>query len=141
MLATEALIDEFVVVSAVKAATNRERPNKTNGRQDFFDGGRSFPSGHAAASWSFAAVVAEQYHDRPLVRWGAYGLATAVCVARVTATKHSPSDVFVGGLIGYLIGRHVAKRGAATGGSTSFMIAPVADVSTRTFGVSGVLRF
>lgn len=141
LLAVEALVDQYVVVTALKAGTNRERPDKANGRQDFYDGGNAFPSGHAAATWSFATVVAEQYRDRPLVRWGAYGLATAVSVARVTAEKHSPSDVFVGGLIGYLIGRHVARRGQTSDASTSVVFAPRVDPSTRTYGVTGTLRF
>ncbi len=141
LLAIEALVDQYVVVTALKAGTNRERPNKANGRQDFYDGGNAFPSGHAAATWSFATVVAEQYRDRPLVRWGAYGLAAAVSLSRVTATKHSPSDVFVGGIIGYLIGRHVARRGASSDASTSVVFAPRVDPSTRTYGISGTLQF
>lgn len=140
LLAFEAIVDETIVVTALKAATNRERPDKANGRQDFFDGGKAFPSGHAAASWAFAEVVAEQYRDEPLVRWGAYGVATAVSVARVTALKHSPSDVFLGAFVGYLIGRRVARRGAS-GGGTFFTLAPVIDPSTRTRGVAGTLRF
>src|SRR5271157_615971 len=38
---------------------------------------------------------------------GAYGLATAVSLARVASSQHFLSDVFVGGLIGYQVGRHV----------------------------------
>ena len=86
-------------------------------------------------------VVAEQYHDKPLVRWTAFGLASAVSVARITAQKHSPSDVFVGGLIGYLIGRHVARRGEASYGHASFTFTPVVDVQTRSFGVAGSFSF
>jgi membrane-associated phospholipid phosphatase len=141
LLAFEALVDETIVVTALKQLTNRERPNKENGKQDFLDGGNAFPSGHAAASWAFAAVVAEQYRDRPLVRWTAFGLASAVSVARITSQKHSPSDVFVGGLIGYLVGRHVAKRGASGPGRVSFTFAPVVDAPTRSFGVAGAVSF
>ena len=41
-----------------------------------------------------------------------YGLASTVSVTRVTAGQHFPSDVFVGSILGYLIGDYVAhKRG------------------------------
>ncbi len=140
LLGVEALVDETIVVTALKQLTNRERPNKLNGRQDFFDGGKAFPSGHAAASWALATVVAEQYADKPLVRWSAIGAAAAVSVARVTARAHSPSDVFVGGLIGYLIGRHVAHRSTSIGG-TSFEIEPLVDPSSKAVGATGTFSF
>jgi hypothetical protein len=140
LLAFEALADQFVVVTALKHGTNRERPDKTNGNQDFFDGGKAFPSGHSSASWAFATVVANEYHDVPAVKWGAYGLAAAVSVARVTSSKHSPSDVFVGGIVGYLIGRHVARR-AGLGSGTSVSIAPVFRPETRTTGISATIGF
>ena len=40
----------------------------------------------------------------------AYGTASAVSVARVTGRKHFPSDVVVGGVLGWLIGRQVYNR-------------------------------
>jgi membrane-associated phospholipid phosphatase len=141
LLVAEALVSQTIVVGALKAATNRERPDKANGQQDFFDGGKAFPSGHAAGIWAFAAVVGEQYRDRPLVRWGAYGIATAVSVSRATALKHSPSDVFVGGLIGYLIGRRVAARGTGAAGRPTLTFAPLVSAPARTVGVAGSIVF
>jgi hypothetical protein len=53
-------------------------------------------------------VVASGYgRHRPLVRFAAYGLATAVSVARYTGTNHFLSDVLVGSAMGYGIGRYV----------------------------------
>ena len=72
----------------------------------FFDGGTSFPSNHAALTWAFASVVAHEYPN-PFAQIGAYGLATGVSLARVGASRHFLSDVFVGGLIGYQVGRHI----------------------------------
>lgn len=141
LLGIEALIDETIVVQALKQITNRERPNKPNGNSDFYDGGTGFPSGHAAASWTLATVFAEQYSDHKYVPWVAYGLASAVCVARVTAVKHSASDVFVGGIIGYLIGHHVAKRGSADVKKTTISILPFAERHTHSMGLTGTITF
>jgi membrane-associated phospholipid phosphatase len=107
LLAGDAVIQSTIVVSGLKLAFNRERPNKVDGSGSFWEGGRSFPSGHAAATWSFATVVANEYHDKPLVGIGAYGLATTVSLARIGGLNHFPSDVLVGAAVGTLIGRFV----------------------------------
>jgi hypothetical protein len=140
LLAFEALVDQYVVVTALKQATNRERPEKVNGNQDFWDGGSAFPSGHTAASWAFASVVAHEYDDVPAVKWAAYGLAATVTVARVTSSKHSPSDVFVGAVVGYLIGRHVTHR-AGAGDHVSVDFAPLYRPESHTAGVSATIGF
>jgi len=44
----------------VKAATNRQYPYQKNSRGEFWEGGKSSPSGHAAASFAFAAVLAHR---------------------------------------------------------------------------------
>jgi hypothetical protein len=108
LLSAEALIDSAIVVTALKTATQRQRPPKDNANGEFFVGGSSFPSGHAISAWSVATVVASEYgRHRPLVRFGAYGLATAVSLARYTGTNHFLSDVLVGSALGYGIGRYV----------------------------------
>lgn len=110
LLAGEAVVNSTLVVGGLKKALNRQRPFSNPGSDSFWEGGSSFPSGHAAASWSFAAVVARQYRDKPLVGIGAYGVATAVSLARVGGLNHFPSDVFVGAAVGELIGRFVVRR-------------------------------
>jgi membrane-associated phospholipid phosphatase len=108
LLSAEALIDSTIVVSALKAASQRQRPPVDNSSGEFFDGGSSFPSGHAISAWSLATVVAEEYgHQRPLVQVGAYGLAAAVSVSRFTGRNHFLSDALVGSALGYGIGRYV----------------------------------
>jgi hypothetical protein len=79
-----------------------------NSSGEFFDGGSSFPSGHAISAWSVATVIAEEYGPRhPAVRYGAYALATAVGISRYTGRKHFLSDVLAGSAMGYGIGRYV----------------------------------
>ena len=110
LLGAEALADSVIVYSALKEVTQRPRPREDGGRGRFFTGGDSFPSGHATNAWSFATVVAQEYKDRPLVRWGAYGIAGLVSVSRFTGRKHFLSDVLVGSAIGYGIGRYVYRK-------------------------------
>src|SRR6266404_7876458 len=47
LLGAEALIDSAIVVTGLKEITQRRRPLAAKGRADFFEGGSSFPSGHA----------------------------------------------------------------------------------------------
>jgi membrane-associated phospholipid phosphatase len=109
ILGGEAVLDSLLVSSAIKAVTQRPRPLHDGGRGRFFAGGNSFPSGHAMAAWSFATVVANEYSDRRLVRFSAYGLATVVSLARFTGNRHFLSEVLVGSVIGYGIGQYVYR--------------------------------
>lgn len=109
LLSAEALIDTGLVTEALKLASGRTRPLHEDGRGDFFDSGNSFPSGHSTTAWTLATVIAKEYKHRPLVKWGAYGLAAAVSVSRYTGRNHFLSDVLVGSAIGYGIGNYVYK--------------------------------
>lgn len=117
LLGLQAVVDSMAVVGILKAATERPRPTRDQGRArnqnaegEFFAGGSSFPSGHATQAWALAAVVAHRYRNRPWVPPVAYGLAGLVGVARVTQRRHFPTDVFVGSVLGYLIGSHVVHE-------------------------------
>ena len=111
LLAGEALIDSSIVVHALKAASQRQRPSADHSSGKFFVGGSSFPSGHAINAWSLATVIAQEYgQHRPLVQVGAYGLATAVSLSRYTGRKHFLSDVLGGSAMGYGIGRYVYRK-------------------------------
>ncbi len=106
VLATEAMINAIGVDYALKGITGRERPIPSHFQNVFFHGDTSFPSDHAALTWAFASVVAQEY-PHPVTEFGAYGLAMGVSLARAASNQHFLSDVFVGGLLGYQIGRHV----------------------------------
>jgi len=149
ILGAEALIDSAIVVTAVKEITQRTRPSGGKSRSDFFDGGSSFPSGHSIEAWSLAAIVASEYHDRPLVQISAYGVASAVSVARFTGRKHYLSDVLVGSAMGYGIGKYVYhahhRKSSVSAGdepeesrssSRWPMIAPEYDRHARQYGVA-----
>jgi membrane-associated phospholipid phosphatase len=116
LLSFEALADAGIVQEILKATTQRERPTQNSGRElindgrgKFWAGGQSFPSGHAMSAWALASVLASRYRDKPAVKYGAYGLAALVSVARLPARQHFPSDVLVGSVFGFLIGHYVAR--------------------------------
>ena len=108
----EATVDSVIMYGAMKAIFQRQRPYSGLGEGKFFAGNwtnGSFPSGHAMFTWTIASAVAHQYHSIPL-DLALYGLASTVSVTRVTAGQHFPSDVFVGSILGYLIGDYVAHK-------------------------------
>src|SRR5271165_4998919 len=109
VLATEAMLDVLPLQYGIRYSTGRLRPNQSNYQNVFFDGGNSFPSNHAAVMFAFASVVAREYPN-PFAEFGAYGLATAVSMARAASGQHFLSDLFIGGLIGYQVGRHIYKE-------------------------------
>jgi membrane-associated phospholipid phosphatase len=140
-LGAEAVLDSFLVVEALKLATNRERPNEGNGQGGFWPHGTrsyeldgSFPSGHATESFALARVIASEYPSKP-VQVAAYGFALAISASRVTARQHFPSDVLVGSTFGYLIGGYVVRHHAAGNEESTLFIAPIMEQSTRTFGL------
>jgi membrane-associated phospholipid phosphatase len=120
-LSAEALANAAPVYVGLQLLTGRERPIEGTGNGRFWRNNAlnsSFPSGHALFTWSMASVIAHEY-PRPWVKWLAYGTATAVSLARFTGREHFPSDVAVGSLFGYLIGRHIfnahCKEGLSEG--------------------------
>jgi hypothetical protein len=105
----QAAVYSTIVMQALKFATNRTRPYM-GGNGSFFNGGDSFPSGHSMEAWALATVVAREYRDKPLVKYGMYSFATAVSLSRIANQHHYASDVLVGSSIGYLIGRFVMRN-------------------------------
>jgi undecaprenyl-diphosphatase len=70
-------------------------------------GGGSFPSGHAAGSFAFAAFVAVR-----APRWAAPAFVWAALVAcsRCVLGVHYPSDVLAGALLGGAVGAIFARE-------------------------------
>lgn len=108
-LAGEAVVNSLLVVEGMKYALGRERPYQGNGDGEFFKGGVSFPSEHAAAAWAVAGVVAHEYPG-PLSKIIVYSLASLVDYSRYRAHQHFPSDIFVGSLIGNMVAENVYNR-------------------------------
>ena len=118
ILSIEAMFHSGVVVLVAKTLSGRERPlvEEGNGHFDFLSDPKagsshhSFPSGHTISAWSMATVIATEYREVKWVPYTCYTLATAVGLSRIALSKHWPSDVLVGSLLGYAIGKMVVKN-------------------------------
>lgn len=117
LLATDAYADSAIVDLALKAVTRRDRPADFPAPQPFTNTffkaqltGSSFPSGHATAVFSVATVVARRYARKRWVPFAAYGMATVISLSRITQLAHFPSDVFLGGALGYAVARYQVLR-------------------------------
>ena len=111
VLTLRAVADTVITTEVLRVVTRRDRPLDDAGSGSFFSSkgvSSSFPSLHAGAAWTIAAVVAQRYPGW-LTQVGVYGLASAVSISRVTAREHFPSDVAVGSALGWLIGRYVSR--------------------------------
>ncbi|HVO64778.1 MAG TPA: phosphatase PAP2 family protein [Terriglobales bacterium] len=105
----EALANSFLVYLPLQLIAGRERPNEGTGEGTFFKNhslNTSFPGGHSMFAFTMATVVAHEY-PRWWVQLLSYGAASALTGARMSAKMHFPSDLLVGGALGYLIGTHV----------------------------------
>ena len=94
----------------LKLAFDRQFPHTGNSTGKFWGGGRSFPSGHSATRFAFAAVVALRYPKNKWVKWSAYALATGVSLSRYPAKKHFPSDILIGVTLGNITGAYLVEH-------------------------------
>ena len=61
----------------------------------------SFPSGHATIAFAAAYILSLQ---RRHLAWFFYLFAFLVALSRVYLGRHYPSDIFIGSILGYLMG-------------------------------------
>jgi len=137
VLGTESLLDSLIVAGVLKEVFRRNRPDE-NKPGDFWGGGTSFPSGHAIQVWSIASLVSLEYTHQPIVGVVAYSLAAVVSASRIAAQKHFASDIFVGGTMGWFIGRYVydihMSHLAHKHSSLLPLVVPQVQVATRSYG-------
>jgi undecaprenyl-diphosphatase len=103
-------VTSALVNLAVKAAWSRRRPDRAGagvpvGRNVRMPTSTSFPSGHAASGFAFAAAIGR---DQPWLGLALRFLAASVAYSRVHTGVHYPGDVVVGALIGEGTGQAVA---------------------------------
>lgn len=109
-MATAAVINTYIVTGAFKYTMGRLRPSQDNGRGRFFQNGRSFFSGHSSGSFAVATVVACNYKDEPIIRYGAYAAASAIALSRYSGRNHFLGDILMGTAVGYGIGRYICRK-------------------------------
>jgi len=111
-LVLKSWMHSFVLSYTLKRLIRRQRRYVSDDARSWFnkEGGtdyHSFPSGHTAAAWSVATVVAGMYKDKPAVPIICYSVATLIGFSRMTENKHWASDVLIASVLGYAIGRFV----------------------------------
>jgi membrane-associated phospholipid phosphatase len=156
ILSFEALINTGIVTEVIKTVAQRPRPLEDNGEGEFFVHGSSFISGHSSSIWTLAAVVNDEYGKRhQWVKYGMFGLATAVSLSRYTGQNHFLGDVLLGSAVGYGIGHFVYLKhhdtdldqpASSTKPVTKFekyfpRINTALDHRTRTYGATLVWNF
>jgi undecaprenyl-diphosphatase len=114
LVAIPALMASGLLSRVVKILVGRPRPGVVDQGLAHWGpslaaGYNSFPSGHATAAFTLAAVLAAA---SPSWRPALYGLAVLIAFSRVAVDAHFVSDVVAGGLLGWVAGR-VASRVAA----------------------------
>ena len=113
-----------IVVQIGKHLTGRQEPKWDNGKDHwagpagFFKRYKegeishydAFPSGHTITIFGTATVVAEMYKKTIWVPVLSYSLAAACGLSRITEDTHWLSDVFLGAVLGYAIGKYIVKK-------------------------------
>ena len=110
---SEALIYSVAIVGILKTIIGRQRPyvGESNTVFDPFQidyALTSLPSGHTAIAFAVSTVMAD-YIDNIFWKVFWYGAAGLVGTARIYHNQHWVSDVFLGGAIGYFVGRFVVN--------------------------------
>ena len=124
LMALETLLHTGFLVQVIKHLAGRQRPKVEHGKdhwfgptaffkrysEGYFSRYDSFASGHTISVWGLATVIAENYKNHFWVPLTCYGLATMVGLSRLTEDAHWFSDVFVGAVLGYAIGKMVVRN-------------------------------
>jgi undecaprenyl-diphosphatase len=103
-------VNSLIVNVPLKVAARRQRPDREGARVPVarhvaMPVSPSFPSGHAASGFAFAAAVGGTL---PVAAAPLRLAASAVAYSRVHTGVHYPGDVVVGALIGATVGECVA---------------------------------
>lgn len=102
-------VTSAVVNIGIKSLYNRPRPDRDQvgvpaARQVSMPASRSFPSGHSASGFAFAAAVGTEL---PWLAPPLRVLAAAVAYSRVHTGVHYPGDALAGSVAGASLGRAV----------------------------------
>ena len=110
LLGVKAFVLTGAFTQVMKFAFQRERPNTTDNPYAFegFWGSyknESFFSGHTSSFFAIATIIACEYKDKKLIPPLIYTIAGIASLSRIHDNKHWASDVFIGAVVGYGIGK------------------------------------
>lgn len=134
-------LESFVLSSAfaqvLKYSTHRDRPSESTqnnkwGGPGFSNSHMSCVSGEAAAVFSVATIISEEYKDTGWVPLVSYGVATVASLARINNNAHWTSDVFLGSAIGYFVAKSVLHSHPE---KNRFVIMPQSDGDINGLGI------
>lgn len=113
----EAFLFTAVTVQVIKQLTHRHRPYQDDPPNPALWEGpfaslsyNSFPSGHSAAVFAVAAVLATSYKETIWVPVLCYSLASLTALSRIYDNHHWASDVLVGSALGFAIGKTIVNN-------------------------------
>ncbi len=104
MLVVTILISDQINSGFLKELFGRVRPcNALDGVRTLVDcgPGLSFPSSHAVNNFAGATIIANFYKKQ---KWLWFSIAALVALSRPYVGVHYPSDIVVGGFLGFTIG-------------------------------------
>jgi hypothetical protein len=107
-----AMISIALIQEPVRIAAGRARPETGEGYRSFQfmtglqDERASFFSGHCAIAFSMSTILSRRIGN-PFASLGLYALATTTAFGRMYADRHWFSDVFIGTVLGVLIGNSI----------------------------------
>jgi len=111
LMSFESFLVSGIIINGLKSLPGRARP--FTGEEDdsfhpFSLAGkhRALPSGHTAAAFSVATVIASESNSF-IVDVLSFGLASLVGISRIELDKHWASDVFLGAALGYFVGKKI----------------------------------
>lgn len=117
----EAVAFTQILTGVFKQTIGRSRPFTQEGPFDaeLFEfeathAARSMPSGHTSKIFAAASVIAHQY-DKWWVQVPAYTVAASAGLQRIESGKHWFSDVVLGGVLGYMVGKALAGPSSQSG--------------------------
>ncbi len=137
LLGVKAFVLTGAFTQVMKFAFQRHRPDATDNPYVFegFWGSykhEAFFSGHTSTFFSIATIIACEYKDKKLIPPLVYTLAGLASLSRIHDNRHWASDVFVGAVVGYSIGKLIYAHN-----NWGIQISPV--VSRNTTGLNVVI--
>lgn len=117
----EAQLVSAATTQVLKFSVRRTRPDGE---------ARSFPSGHASASFASATVLHRHFGAKAAIP--AYGAAVYITMSRLQANSHYASDILIGAALGMAVGRAASLNVPGTG----VKLTPVALAGGAGFAVA-----